>query len=418
MILLFFLGANSYIKNTKASNQDIPYIVYYFETNQYEYYTDEVLKINASWALNYSDSEGDAFVKVKLMDESDNISWCSREFHEVGIMKRNWSLNIDSLNLTQTIPMSRLKVRLLYYYYGDEMGIVEDQILDELEIEILKKNVTIEIIDYEKELIYGESQNITIKFLDSVNLTGLRNIPIKVGIISNNQAFTENVLITNSNGTINFMLSTYSELRTGSNTVNFNFEGNAIYSEVNISLPIHVNKLNVNLEIISQKCNITENDSFEMEFQLYYFLNDQKEFLNNKLIKVEIFRKQLLIYSHLIKIFENGKLFINISYSQIATVNGFIELRIELTLNETDKLKETISEFNIGVKINLDNENSNSEKFQESLDEKKLDNNEYFVNAVLFYFPFCFFLFSLIIGILHYKKNKNPKMLSEIYFKY
>jgi hypothetical protein len=214
------------------------------------------------------------------------------------------------------------------------------------------------------------------------------------------------------------MLSTYSEINPGINTIRFTFEGNMIYSEINFTLSILVKKVNVNLEVISQNCIITENHSFEMELEFYYYLNNQKEFLNEELIKVEIFRNQSLIYRDSIKTFENGKLFINLSYSQIASDEEFNELRIKLTLNETYILNKMVSEINAPVKISQDKGNSKSENFQEALDEKKLDKNEGFFDTLFIYFPFCFFVLSLIMGILYHKRNRNPKMLSEIHFQY
>ena len=92
LILIDFLSVISFVN---AFNCNLNFL----KTDKTIYFIDEDIKINASWELSYDINNENSYVQVQIFNGSDIKIWISPEYDEIGFFEKNWTVNLQQLNI-------------------------------------------------------------------------------------------------------------------------------------------------------------------------------------------------------------------------------------------------------------------------------------------------------------------------------
>lgn len=230
IVIVVVIGFFNYPIKVKAYPVDLKS----FETDKIIYFGDETIQINASWELDYSLPINDAFGQVRIYNESYSLLWNSTELDQIGNFSSIWNVEIQSLELGFYNYSAILYVEFWQYYYADPIPVYNT--LGTIEITIIKRNVSCELIDFDNYVKYGEDLSVKTRFFNNTLHSGyyVDNQEVFFELLLQNfTAIFSRVYLTNGTGELEISVSNIKNLSIGVNYLRFKILNNQFFkSEV------------------------------------------------------------------------------------------------------------------------------------------------------------------------------------------
>lgn len=395
--LFFFLGLLSIAKFSKGGT----YNLIFLETNQEVYYIDEKIVINASWELNYNIGLEFSYIQIQIYDIFNNLLWNSSEYDDIGIIEKNLTINILDLNISYSNYSNILFVKCFYYNIIIDTQDETKIFLETVEIEVIKKEVSCELIGFTENIAYGDDLSFKAKFYDELNNSELINQTILFKINSSNLIVHQNNFTTNASAMIKITLSSNPNLKLGLNYLIFTINNNKIYNDKSFNYNLFVEKCPIFIEIIQFNDTLGENEDLRIKLFYFFIFNNNKEPLKNYPIKLEIYGNALLKCQYIQNTSNSGILSIKIAQENLSLMYDDKELSINFIFNGTSFIKKKV--FSLMVKI---------DKFLIS----ELEHS--FQIIILSSVPVLTILLTSFSLIIYNNKSHKPRTLAEITFKY
>ncbi|MFW9830034.1 MAG: hypothetical protein ACFFEY_20875, partial [Candidatus Thorarchaeota archaeon] len=128
--------------------------LYYMEIDKEYYHPDEIIKINASWLLDYNPINEEAYTQLKLTDEFDVIIWNSSEYDGIGNISENWSICLSNLNYILDNHTHFLFLKFFSVYHQIGIGDVVTNLLKTIQVKIIKKIPYCQLIGFRDRINY------------------------------------------------------------------------------------------------------------------------------------------------------------------------------------------------------------------------------------------------------------------------
>ena len=223
------------------------------EVDKEFYYPNEIVKINASWQLDYNPINEEAYIQVKLTDEFDTILWNSSKYDGIGNYTENWSIYINQLNLTLNNYTQNLYLKFLSVYHQIGTMDIISNLLETIQIKIVKRISSCELIGFKDQITYGESLSFQARFFDNLieNNTFLNNQLIIFRICSNNTIIFQSNFTTNNLGIIDILISSIDHLDLGVNNLVLKLCNNNVFNDSIFQYEVFVEKNPVLIDIIN-----------------------------------------------------------------------------------------------------------------------------------------------------------------------
>ncbi|MFX1288455.1 MAG: hypothetical protein ACFFFY_07825 [Promethearchaeota archaeon] len=372
-------------------------------TDKNVYYNHEKVKINASWELYYDSEYESSFIRIQIIDSFDNVLWNSSKYYSVGMIEKNWTVNIQILNITYSNFSNILFIKMYNHYelHGSPGGLVVDTFKESLTIKIFKRGINCELVGFKNNLIFGETNYFKATFSSIEPISPLINETFRLITSNNNQILFQTNLTTNDNGEITFNLSSISHLNLGRNKVVFTMNNNILYNDTTFSYEIFVSKIPIFVNITNFEDNIEEANIINIQLFYYYFFNQSKKPIENADIKIILYANTTSEYELDLKTDQFGFVNINISPYNIIFQAGVKLIYVDVIFNGTEQLENKTIAFNLRIQNFL---------------YQGISNLFYFTNISLF--SVLFVLLS-IITLKSYNLQKNRfKLIRELTFKF
>jgi len=280
-------------------------------TDKNTYNNNENIYINGYWELYYDSGFEISYVQIQITNIFDNILWNSSNYYTIGISQKNWTINIQFLNLTLTNNSCRIYIKMFNYYENFNSHDVVATYKEIITINITKRDVDCELTNFKSELIYGESNLFSARFYSGNTSYCLVNETLLCLIRNNNEIIYQTNFTTDNDGMISFNISTVNHLDLGRNDVSFNIRNNSRYLDTTFSYEVYVNKIPVYGEI-TNFVNSTEEGSLIKIQLFYYYFNSSIKPLENENLKITVYGNATLEYEEMLKTNQTGFVNINI----------------------------------------------------------------------------------------------------------
>jgi hypothetical protein len=383
------------------SAKSFSFDVFVFTSDKEIYYPNENININASWDLIYDPDNEVSYFQVQIFDRFDEILWNSSQHHEIGYSEKNWTVNIEFLNITFSNDTSTLFIKLYHFYIDQNGGGGPVHSFRELLIvNVLKKNVMCQLINFRSVLKYGEYNFFTAKFYSTDNNSYLFNETFHFEIISNKKILYHNNFTTNESGEISFNISTISHLNLGENDIIFSIRNNLLYNNATFSYEIFVEKLAIFIEIMRFDNNLENDRLISIKLYFYYF-NQSIKPLKNQILKTIIYNDLTLEYEDDFKTNQSGFVDINISPNSFRFKENEKWFYVDIVFNGTKYLE------NKTITLNF--------KIQNFLSQGVFN---IFFAANIFLFSILAILFTSICMKVNIRKKTKFKLIRDLTFKF
>jgi len=243
-------------------------IHYSLKTDKLIYYNDEKIEINASWELNYDVEKETSYIQIRIYDLFDNLLWNSSEYNEIGEFNKNWSVDIKNLNLSFPNISHFLNIKLWWYHFDIVTQASINIPLKTLTIEIIKRNVSCQLIGFKNRLYYGENLYFYARFYDEYleNNSYIINQNIGFIIISNNSILFEKNFTTNLFGQIQLNISSIIHLKMGQNIFRFKIYKTEFYYNSEFEFKLNM----INPEMQSGTKNIQKKKPYFLNYISFF----------------------------------------------------------------------------------------------------------------------------------------------------
>lgn len=304
------------------------------------YYNYENMEINASWNLSYDEQEI-VFVQIHLMNDSEDILWKSPRYNNTGYNEDNWMIYIPNLNIEIKNDSTLVFVKFWISFNG-YVASVDTYDPEFLTINLIKTNVTCELIGFENSIIYGEEFSLLAKFYETNNNLILINNTIRFKIEWETVVLYQFDFKTNQSGIITANISSIYHLSVGVNNLKFIIMDNETYSNCQFSYKLIVEKIPIFGEIVNIN-GIDKNEGIiEVESYFYYYFNESIVPLDNSLVSVHLYQGNSLKYSKFLNTSILGNILFTFSLGSINLENNSTELNIAIIYNGTQYLHSKI----------------------------------------------------------------------------
>ena len=369
-------------------------------TDKNTYNNNENIYLNGSWELYYDSGFEISYVQIQITNIFDNILWNSSNYYTIGISQKNWTINIQFLNLTLTNYSSRIYIKMFNYYENFNSNDVVATYKEIMTINITKRDVDCELTNFKSDLIYGESNLFNAKFYSGNTSYYLVNETLQCLIRNNDETTYQTNFTTDNDGMVSFNISTVNHLSLGRNNISFIIKNNPYYLDTTFSYEIYVNKIPVYGEI-TNFVNSTEEGSVIKIQLFYYYFNSSIKPLENENLKIIVYSNSTLEYEEILKTNQTGFVNINILPSTFNFKDGDKIFYVDVIFNGTSYLENrTIS---LSFQIHNTQYRSNYSSF-------------HFVNICLLSILISLFT---SIGLKVYKNKKAGfKLIRDITFKF
>ena len=375
--------------------------VFIFVSDKEIYYNNENININASWELIYDLGHETSYFQVQIFDIFDKILWNSSEYHEIGYSEKNWTINIEFLNISFSNYTNTLFIKL-YHFYKDQNGGggPVETFREIIIVNVLKRNVMCQLVGFKSVLKYGDYNFFTAKFYSTDNNSYLVNETFHFEIISNKKILYQNNFTTNESGEISFNISTISHLNLGENNIIFNIRNNMIYNNATFSYDLFVEKLAIFVEILRFDNNL-ENAHLITIKLYFYFFNQSIKPLKNQIIKTIIYNDLTLEYEDEFKTNQSGFLYIQISPNNFRFKENEKKFYIDIVFNGTKYIENKTTTLNF--------------KIQNVLSQGVFN---LFFTTNSFLFTILIILFASICMKVNIRKRTKFKLIRDLTFKF
>ncbi|MFW9900283.1 MAG: hypothetical protein ACFFDY_03235 [Candidatus Thorarchaeota archaeon] len=375
-----------------------------FNSNKNVYYIDEKIKVNASWELYYNPINEMAYIQIHILDCLDQVIWNSTKYNHIGFYEQNWTVNFNDIDLDFINDSITLYIKFFLFYFQIDTTNTMFAYLETIEIRILKRNITNELIGYKDTIKMGEILSFIARFYDGTSeivQEGLNNISVQFFISFDDLIIFQHNYTTNTSGEIPIVLYSLTHLRRGQNLLIFSITNNMVYNDSIFTYEIFAERNDLIIEFITFNDELKNNENLELKLHFFYYINQSFESLSN--------------YTMLIKIFDNKSVYFIKEYT--TDQFGFMTISIaqeEFIYNETNH------NFNISIFFNgtfmLENKTV--------IKSFKLIQDIYPEITNSFQVRFLSFISILVIVLVVFsylitnKRSKNGKMLTELIFRY
>lgn len=324
-------------------------------TDKDTYYTHENIKINASWELYYDSGFESSFIQIQIIDIFDEILWNSAKYYSIGITEKNWTVNIQVLNITYSNFSNVLFIKMFNYYENYETILVVEAFREISTVNLIKRSITCQLTGLKSILIFGDSNLFTGCFSNTETSTRLINETFLLITTYNKEIFFQINLTTNESGEIAFNISTISHLNLGRNEIIFSMKNNVLYNDTTFSYEIFVKKIPVFVDITNFEDNLEDANIIKIQLYYYYFLNQSEKPIENEKIKLVFYTNLILEYESNLMTNQSGFVNINIFPNNIIFKTTIKSIYINVIFNGTGQLE------NKTISINLKIENFSSQ---------------------------------------------------------
>jgi hypothetical protein len=230
LVVILLIGLNTSLDLTPLVKGGF-YYVWYFETDEETYYNDGIIEINATWDMTYDPLLEEMYFQAQIYNSSLGLIWNSSRYRDLGNHDEVWLVNIRNLNLPDNYS-SILFVRFFYHCYHSLYD-QEDIVLEEKQIQVLKKEVSCQLIGFRDRLIFGNNLTIKARFYDGLleNSSNLINQSVIFNIKNNGELLFESNYTINSLGMINITVCSLTYLKIGQFDLIFQVENNKYYND-------------------------------------------------------------------------------------------------------------------------------------------------------------------------------------------
>jgi len=347
-VLLIIILLTKSVKGFSYNNTSL-------ETDKDTYYTHENIKINASWELYYDSGFESSFIQIQIIDSFDEILWNSTKYYSIGITEKNWTVNIQVLNITCSNFSNVLFIKMFNYYENLETSLVVEAFRENSTVNLIKRSITCQLTGLKSILIFGDSNLFTACFSNTETSTRLINETFRLITTYNEEIFFQINLTTNESGEIAFNISTISHLNLGRNEIIFSMKNNVLYNDTTFSYEIFVKKIPVFVDITNFEDNLEDANIIKIQLYYYYFLNQSEKPIENEKIKLVFYTNSISEYESNLMTNQSGFVNINIFPNNIIFKTTIKSIYINVIFNGTGQLE------NKTISINLKIENFSSQ---------------------------------------------------------
>ena len=368
------------------------------DKNTYNY--NENIYLNGSWELYYNSGFEVSYVQIQMTNIFDKILWNSSNYYVIGISQKNWTINIQFLNLTLANYSCKIYLKMFNYYKNFNTNEVVATYREIIAINITKREVDCELTNFKSDLIYGESNLFNAQFYSENTSFYLENETLQCLIRNNDDVIYQTDFTTDKEGMLSFNISTVKHLGLGRNNVSFIIKNNSHYWDTTFSYDVYVKKIPVYVEIINFVNNTEEGSLIKIQL-FYFYFNLSKKPLENENLKIIVYSSSTLEYEEMLQTNQTGYVLINILPSIFNFKESDKVLYVDIVYNGTIYIENrTIS---LSFQIHNYQFHSNNSSF-------------YFVNVCLLSILTSLFT---SIGLKAYKyKKAGYKLIKDITFKF
>ena len=369
-------------------------------TDKSTYNFNENIYLNGSWELNYNSGFEVSYVQIQMTNIFDKILWNSSNYYVIGISQKNWTINIQFLNLTLANYSCKIYLKMFNYYKNFNTNEVVATYREIIAINITKREVDCELTNFKSDLIYGESNLFNAQFYSENSSFYLENETLQCLIRNNDDVIYQTDFTTDKEGMLSFNISTVKHLGLGRNNVSFIIKNNSHYWDTTFSYDVYVKKIPVYVEIINFVNNTEEGSLIKIQL-FYFYFNLSKKPLENENLKIIVYSSSTLEYEEMLQTNQTGYVLINILPSIFNFKESDKVLYVDIVYNGTIYIENrTIS---LSFQIHNYQFHSNNSSF-------------YFVNVCLLSILTSLFT---SIGLKVYKyKKAGYKLIKDITFKF
>ena len=369
-------------------------------TDKSTYNFNENIYLNGSWELNYNSGFEVSYVQIQMTNIFDKILWNSSNYYAIGISQKNWTINIQFLNLTLANYSCKIYLKMFNYYKNFNTNEVVATYREIIAINITKREVDCELTNFKSDLIYGESNLFNAQFYSENSSFYLENETLQCLIRNNDDVIYQTDFTTDKEGMLSFNISTVKHLGLGRNNVSFIIKNNSHYWDTTFSYEVYVKKIPVYVEIINFVNNTEEGSLIKIQL-FYFYFNLSKKPLENENLKIIVYSSSTLEYEEMLQTNQTGYVLINILPSIFNFKESDKVLYVDVVFNGTIYIENrTIS---LSFQIHNYQFHRNNSSF-------------YFVNVCLLSILTSLFT---SIGLKVYKyKKAGYKLIKDITFKF
>lgn len=373
------------------------------ETNQTEYYINEDIKINASWELFYNPINEIAYTQIHIVNSSDQIIWNSSKNSQIGTYEQNWTVSIEEFDLDFKNDSYILFVKFFIYYFHIDTTNTMSIYLETIEIRIMKRNISCELIGYKNHIKLGENLFFIAKFYDenSEISQNLSNQTVQFLILFEDSIIHQCNYTTNNSGSINIYLTSLIHLKLGKNILTFTITNNKLYNNSKFIYEIIAEKNDLIIDILAFNDYLAKGEDLEIKLSCYYYINQSVKWLENYNFLIKIYDNKTLTYINEFETNKIGILEILISQDSFNANQTNQDYTVNIFFNGTYSLDNKTLILTLKLNHGIISETQNS--FQMTI------------------FSFTSVLIAVLI-LLSYviinKKSKSEKLLSELVIRY
>jgi len=393
ILLVIILLTNS-VKGFSCNNTNLV-------TDKNTYYTHENIKINASWDLYYDSGFETSYIRIQIVDIFDEILWNSAKYYSIGISEKNWTVNIQGLNISYSNFSNVLFLKMYNYYENFETSEVVEAIREISTVNLIKRSITCQLTGFKSILIFGDSNLFTACFSNTETGNHLINETFRLITTYNDEIFFQINLTTNESGEIAFNVSTVSHLNLGRNEIIFSMKNNVLYNDTTFTYEILVKKIPVLVNITNFEDNLEEANIIKIQLYYYYFFNQSEKPIENEKIKLVFYTNSISESESNLMTNQSGFVNINIFPNNIIFKAAVKSIYINVIFNGTGQLE------NKTISINLKIEN---------FSYQGISNLFFFTNIGLI--STLFMLFSFISIKVYNLQRTKFKLIRDLTFKF
>lgn len=337
---------------TSLGYGDGSFYLFDLNTDKDFYYYYEYINISATWETYYPENGDQIYVQLKLFDIYENLKWNSSEYSEQGLIYRNWTINIQSLNLSL---INNPNVLFLNFYKGskDPIGSTHyDELLETLTISVAKNDIVCKLQGFNDTLSYGEKLEFEAIFSYLSNQSGLLNQTIKFLIFFDDKLILQQNLISDDDGMVIINISTTNILKIGENSLRFEVIDLGFINNSIFQYTIIIMKSKILTEIIEFKDKINFDDYIDIKLKFYYS-NLTIQPLADEIFILKVYKNLNLKAQLNLKTNSTGYLWIFLNPSNFDIDNEEESISLLLNYNGSNVLENATIAFQITICGNL-----------------------------------------------------------------
>ncbi|MFW9819730.1 MAG: hypothetical protein ACFFE5_08980 [Candidatus Thorarchaeota archaeon] len=377
------------------------YNLFSLTTDQTEYYIDDSIRINASWELNYNNNIEIAYIQIHIVDQFDRFVWNSSQYDQIGPFEENWTVKIEDFNLNIENSTFNLYIKFYIFYFHIDTASTMSNYLDTIDIKVVKRKISCELIGYKDRINLGESLLLEAHFYDIVTNQFFTNQTIQFIVSFNDLIIHQYNYTTNMSGIISIQLFSFTHLKLGHNNLIFSITNNKLYNDSIIIYEIYVDKNDPIIDILNFTNDLKKNEDLDLKLHCYYYINHSYKPIANFKILIEIFNNNSLTFIREYETDNSGVLEISIPQNNFNYDLNIQVFAIQISLNETQYLDNKILSLNLYL---------NQNNYAEILNS---------IQIKIFSFTSVLIMILIFISyIIFNKKSKNEKLLTELIIRY